>query len=201
MYQINNLTPRAQQALSLAAKEASNRNHSYVGTEHLVLGVLKLGNASVASEVLDTLAGPDVYGRFVAAMTGIHGWPQSESKAPMTKMTAPAPWPDPPEEKAYLHYLLLDDSVGVSIAIVSEPEDTIHNGGTPNAQPIDIARELEGPFLSNLFARLRAFPNRLYGNTHWEGWSISAAEYARLLRMSALVTSAREFNRLREHSV
>jgi len=36
-------TPRAQQTLALARKEADRFNHNFVGTEHLMLGLLKLG--------------------------------------------------------------------------------------------------------------------------------------------------------------
>jgi ATP-dependent Clp protease ATP-binding subunit ClpC len=36
-------TPRAQQVLVLAGKEANRFNHNYVGTEHLLLGIIKLG--------------------------------------------------------------------------------------------------------------------------------------------------------------
>ena len=36
-------TPRAKQVLALARKEADRFNHNYVGTEHLLLGLIKLG--------------------------------------------------------------------------------------------------------------------------------------------------------------
>src|SRR2546430_2482983 len=38
---MNNFTPRAQQVLALARKEADRFNHNYVGTEHLLLGLTK----------------------------------------------------------------------------------------------------------------------------------------------------------------
>jgi hypothetical protein len=46
-----NFTPRAQQALALARKEADRFHHNFVGTEHLLLGILKLGQG-VAVNVL-----------------------------------------------------------------------------------------------------------------------------------------------------
>ncbi len=49
-----NFTPRAQQALALARKEAENLNHTYIGTEHLLLGFLKLGQG-LALKVLQEL--------------------------------------------------------------------------------------------------------------------------------------------------
>jgi ATP-dependent Clp protease ATP-binding subunit ClpC len=40
---MNDFTPRAQQLLTLARKEAERFHHNYVGTEHLLLGLIKLG--------------------------------------------------------------------------------------------------------------------------------------------------------------
>jgi len=40
---MNNFTPRAQQVLALARKEADRFKHNFVGTEHLLLGLIKLG--------------------------------------------------------------------------------------------------------------------------------------------------------------
>ncbi|RKX31721.1 MAG: NDP-hexose 4-ketoreductase [Verrucomicrobia bacterium] len=48
---MNNFTPRAQQVLQLARREAERLNHGYVGTEHLLLGLVALGQG-VAVEVL-----------------------------------------------------------------------------------------------------------------------------------------------------
>jgi ATP-dependent Clp protease ATP-binding subunit ClpA len=43
---MTNFTPRAQQVLSLARKEADRFHHSFVGTEHLLLGLIKLGQGA-----------------------------------------------------------------------------------------------------------------------------------------------------------
>ena len=51
---MNNFTPRAQQVLALARKEAERFNHNYVGTEHLLLGLIKLGQG-VAVNVLQKM--------------------------------------------------------------------------------------------------------------------------------------------------
>src|SRR5437773_1553655 len=48
------LTPRAQQALALARTEADRFNHNFVGTEHLLLGLIKLGQG-VAVNVLQKM--------------------------------------------------------------------------------------------------------------------------------------------------
>ena len=52
---MNNFTPRAQQVLALARKEADRFNHNYVGTEHLLLGLIKLGQG-VAVNVLQKMS-------------------------------------------------------------------------------------------------------------------------------------------------
>jgi len=44
-------TPRAKKALELAAEEARSLGHNYIGTEHLLLGLIKEGEG-VASQVL-----------------------------------------------------------------------------------------------------------------------------------------------------
>ena len=51
---MNNFTPRAQQVLQLARKEAERFNHGYVGTEHVLLGLLALGQG-VAVNVLQKM--------------------------------------------------------------------------------------------------------------------------------------------------
>lgn len=51
---MNNFTPRAQQVLALARKEAHRFNHNYVGTEHILLGLIKLGQG-VAVNVLQNM--------------------------------------------------------------------------------------------------------------------------------------------------
>jgi len=48
---MNNFTPRAQKVLELARQEADRFNHGYIGTEHLLLGLIALGEG-VAVTVL-----------------------------------------------------------------------------------------------------------------------------------------------------
>jgi len=49
------LTPRAQQALAFARTEADRLNHNFVGTEHLLLGLIKLGQG-VAVNILQKMS-------------------------------------------------------------------------------------------------------------------------------------------------
>ncbi|MEM1156950.1 MAG: Clp protease N-terminal domain-containing protein [Verrucomicrobiota bacterium] len=55
---MNNFTPRAQQVLALARKEADRFNHNYVCVEHILFGLLKLGQGT-AINVLQKM-GPDL---------------------------------------------------------------------------------------------------------------------------------------------
>ncbi len=52
--EMGRLTPRARQSLVLAKNEARRLNHDYIGTEHLLLGLLALGEG-VAVEVLKAM--------------------------------------------------------------------------------------------------------------------------------------------------
>ncbi len=49
---MNTFTPRAQQVLNLARREADRFRHKYIGAEHILLGLLKLGQG-VAVSVLE----------------------------------------------------------------------------------------------------------------------------------------------------
>lgn len=46
---MNNFTPRAQQVLALARREADRFNHNFVGTEHLLLGLVALGQGTAVA--------------------------------------------------------------------------------------------------------------------------------------------------------
>src|SRR5258705_7343966 len=74
--EMQNFTPRAQQVLALARKEADRFNHNYVGTEHLLLGLIKLGQV-VAVNVLQKM-GLDL--ETVRMEVEKHVGPQPETK-------------------------------------------------------------------------------------------------------------------------
>jgi ATP-dependent Clp protease ATP-binding subunit ClpA len=46
---MNNLTPHAQEVLALARKEADRFHHNFVGTEHLLLGLISLGQGTAVT--------------------------------------------------------------------------------------------------------------------------------------------------------
>jgi len=82
-----NFTERAQRAIQLAAREADRFNHSYIGTEHLLLGLVSLGEG-VAVEVLEELgvALEDVR-LAVERMVGVGGETKTKGELPYTPRT------------------------------------------------------------------------------------------------------------------
>ena len=52
----NDLTPRAKLVLNYAAEEANRMSHNYIGTEHILLGLIREGE-SVGARILKLLAG------------------------------------------------------------------------------------------------------------------------------------------------
>ena len=46
---MSNFTPRAQQVLALARREAARFHHNFVGTEHLLLGLIALGQGTAVT--------------------------------------------------------------------------------------------------------------------------------------------------------
>ena len=57
---MNNFTPRAQQVLALARKEADRFNHNFVGTEHLLLGLIEARSQERLALLGESLSDPDL---------------------------------------------------------------------------------------------------------------------------------------------
>lgn len=74
-------TPRAKRVIELAFEEARNLNHSYIGTEHLLLGLVKEGEG-VAARVLSNL-----------------GVDPGKIRAEITKLMGVETSPAPPKER------------------------------------------------------------------------------------------------------
>jgi len=80
-------TPRAKKALELAAEEARSLGHNYIGTEHLLLGLIREGEG-VASQVLLNLGMDlntvrnEVMELLGSALPGMGGTTQAKTKTP-----------------------------------------------------------------------------------------------------------------------
>lgn len=82
---MKNFTPRAKHALVLAQKEAERFNHDYVGTEHLLLGLIALGEG-VAVSVLNSMGVNLNNLRIeVEKQCGVGGQTKKEGIAPFTQ--------------------------------------------------------------------------------------------------------------------
>jgi ATP-dependent Clp protease ATP-binding subunit ClpC len=85
-------TPRAKKALELAAEEARSLGHNYIGTEHLLLGLIREGEG-VASQVLLNL-GMDLNGVRNEVMellgSALPGFGQPAGSGPQAKTKTPA---------------------------------------------------------------------------------------------------------------
>ncbi len=81
---MKNFTPRAKHTLVLAEKEAERFNHDYIGTEHLLLGLLGLGEG-IAVAVLQSLNLDLVTLRLeVEKMCGVGGQTMQKGNRPFT---------------------------------------------------------------------------------------------------------------------
>jgi len=71
-------TPRAQQALALAKKESIRLHHQFVGTEHILLGVIALGQGCAFNVLVNLGINPDDLRKTIEASIN-HG-PDLENK-------------------------------------------------------------------------------------------------------------------------
>ena len=89
------LTPRAKKVLELALREALSLGHNYIGTEHILLGLVR-ESEGVAARILRGLGADEqtVRNETTEALSG-GGWPaRSGSREPWSGWTQYAPGPD-----------------------------------------------------------------------------------------------------------
>jgi ATP-dependent Clp protease ATP-binding subunit ClpC len=84
---LQRFTQRARRVLALAQEEADRLSHNYIGTEHLLLGIVREENG-IAGRVLRELgAKPDRVAEMVERMTGAGRRAASERKLDLTPRT------------------------------------------------------------------------------------------------------------------
>ena len=81
---MNNFTPRSKQVLSFAQQESMRFNHDYVGTEHLLLGLIKLGQGVAVSVLKSMGLNLDKLRFEVEKVSGSSGYTQVEGSLPYT---------------------------------------------------------------------------------------------------------------------
>ena len=83
-------TPRAKKVLELSLREAKELGHDYIGTEHLLLGLIREGEG-VAAQVLVKL-GADLSrarGQVIELLSGHAGAVQAGARTRLVRMTVP----------------------------------------------------------------------------------------------------------------
>ena len=71
MYQFKGFTQKANKAINIALQEASNMGHTYVGTEHLLLGLIEEGTGVAYTVLTDNKITSDEYREKIETSTGI----------------------------------------------------------------------------------------------------------------------------------
>jgi ATP-dependent Clp protease ATP-binding subunit ClpA len=85
-------TPRAKKVLELSLRESKQLGHNYIGTEHILLGLVREGEG-VAAQVLVKL-GADlsrVRQQVVQLLSGSAGGPEAAAGTPLVPMGMPVP--------------------------------------------------------------------------------------------------------------
>ena len=109
-------TPRAKKVLELSLREAIQLGHNYIGTEHILLGLIREGEGVAAQVLVKLGAGLDrVRHQVIQLLSGYTGDPAaSPTRSPVEdpKPTDPQAWPVCPRCRASLtetaRYTILD---------------------------------------------------------------------------------------------
>jgi ATP-dependent Clp protease ATP-binding subunit ClpA len=83
-------TPRAKKVLELSLREAKQLGHNYIGTEHILLGLIREGEG-VAAHVLARL-GADLSrarGQVIGLLSGDAGTEEAAARTRLVRMTVP----------------------------------------------------------------------------------------------------------------
>jgi ATP-dependent Clp protease ATP-binding subunit ClpA len=83
-------TPRAKKVLELSLREALQLGHNYIGTEHVLLGLIREGEG-VAAQVLVKLGGDlsRVRQQVIQLLTGYVGGREAGARTRLVRMTVP----------------------------------------------------------------------------------------------------------------
>src|SRR5439155_15813070 len=91
------LTPRAKKVIELAVDEAPRLNHHYIGTEHLLLGVIREGEG-IAAGVLESLGVSlgEARAQVMQVISGGGSYRQGSEQVPSVVIPGvPSPFPGP----------------------------------------------------------------------------------------------------------
>ena len=83
-------TPRAKKVLELSLRESQQLGHNYIGTEHVLLGLIREGEG-VAAQVLVKLSADlsRARGLVIQLLSGYAGGPEAVARTRLVRMTVP----------------------------------------------------------------------------------------------------------------
>jgi hypothetical protein len=125
-------TPRAKKVLELTRREAEQLGHNYIGTEHILLGLIREGNG-VAAQVL-VMLGADLNRVRLTVIQLLHGHPARE---PVPTRSAAQELRLPPGLQARL------DEVEQRLAAIEQRLGTGPDTGDLDEQIAQVCREKE----------------------------------------------------------
>jgi ATP-dependent Clp protease ATP-binding subunit ClpC len=115
-------TPRAKKVLELSLREALQLGHNYIGTEHILLGLIREGEG-VAAQVLQKL-GADLNRVRQTVIQLLSGYPVASEEIPTTGLTPASgpscPWCSQPLEGSLAYRTMVaapDDDEGDPISL------------------------------------------------------------------------------------
>ncbi len=153
-------SPDAKRALELAMQEARNLGHNYIGTEHLLLALLTLGDGVATRILLDCDAKPDAVREAVLRMV-------SGSRA-STQQTGATPGEPPASGNGFEEWIRVGPGAGLRRLLMLAAARALDEG-REDIQPRDVLLALTrdehtGPLLADLgvddVAILRALERR-----------------------------------------
>jgi ATP-dependent Clp protease ATP-binding subunit ClpC len=83
-------TPRAKKVLEMSLREAMNLGHDYIGTEHILLGIVREGQGVAAQVLNDMGAGASRVAEKVTELAGAAGERPAEQQVPIRILGSPA---------------------------------------------------------------------------------------------------------------
>lgn len=147
-------TPRAKKSLELALREALALDHNYIGTEHLLLGLLREGDGVAAQVLVQEGGGLDAVRAAVVGLLGQSGRAEEQrptaflSRLLRRRSAVPAspPTTTPAAERglAEAHRLAGDGAIGsqhLLLASISDPASVAARSLTAAGVDLEVLRE------------------------------------------------------------
>jgi len=142
-------TPRAKKVLELTRREAEQLGHNYIGTEHILLGLIREGNG-VAAQVL-VMLGADLNRVRLTVIQLLHGHP---AKEPVSTRSAAQELRLPPGLQARL------DEVEQRLAAIEQRLGTGPDTSDLDEQIAQVCREKESAIDARDYEQAASLRNR-----------------------------------------